>query len=104
MTRQSLLYLFLSILVVIFAEYAQLLIVYIDMVYTWTNVELAPVFSSVGLGNIVRQVFTLVIIPVGIAAIPALIYRLIKGENMPYLIPLSWLLWLILVLSKVLIR
>lgn len=102
--RQSLMYLLLSMLVVLFAEHAQLLIVYIDMVYTWVNVNLAPIFSSVGLSNMVRQVFVLLMIPICLAAIPALAYKAIKGNKMPYLIELSWLFWLILVLSKVLIR
>lgn len=104
MLRQSLIYLVLSIIVVIFAKYAHLLIIYIDLLYTFVNLKLAPIFSQVGIGLIIRKVLLLVLIPVIIAGIPALIYRLIKGKNMPYFIELTWCLWLVIVLSNVLIR
>lgn len=102
--KQGLIYLMLSIMIVFFAEYAHLLIVYLDMLYTIVNLKLAPIFSSSELGILIRRVCSLVLIPVVIAAIPALLYRLIKGRNMPYFIHITWLLWFIIVLSKVLIR
>lgn len=104
MLRQAIIYLLLSIVVVVFAQYGHLLIVRIDMLYTYINVQLTPIFNRSGLGAIVRNVFTLVLLPVILAAIPALFYRLIKGENMPFFIPITWVLWLIIVLSNVLIR
>ncbi|WP_133126837.1 hypothetical protein [Legionella nagasakiensis] len=104
MLRQSMIYLFLSVLVVVFAAYAHLVIVYIDMFYMYVNLKLSPIFSQSEAGIMIRKVFSLVMIPVAIAAIPALTYRLIKGRNMPYFIQITWLLWLIVVLSKVLIQ
>ena len=104
MLRLCLIYLLLSSLVVIFAHYIHLLLVYIDMLYAYFNLKLTPVFSHGGLGIITRKVILLVVIPVLIAAIPALIYRLIKGREMPYFIELTWCLWLIIVLSNILIR
>ncbi len=101
--KQGFIYLLLSIIIVVFAEYAQMIIVYLDMLYTFVNLKLAPVFSQSELGIMIRRVFSLVIIPILIAAIPALIYRLIKGKNMPYFIQITWLLWLVIVLSKILI-
>lgn len=102
--RQSLIYLILSIVVVLFAQYVHLLIVYIDMFYTFINLKLAPIFSNSGSGVMIRKVISLVILPIFIAAIPALIYRVIKGQSMPYFIEITWFLWLVIVLSKVLIR
>ncbi|MFC3909204.1 hypothetical protein ACFORL_08985 [Legionella dresdenensis] len=104
MLRQSLIYVVLSILVVLFAKYAHLLIVYIDMLYAWFNVKLTPLFNYGGWGTLIRKVILLVLIPVLIAAIPALIYRLIKGKDMPHFIELTWCLWLVIVLSNVLIH
>ena len=104
MLKQSIIYLVLSIIVVLFAKYANLLIVYIDMIYTIINVKLAPIFNNSNLGIMIRKVITLVFLPVCIAAIPALIYRAIKGQHMPYFIGITWLLWLVIVLSKVLIH
>lgn len=103
MLKQCAIYLLLSILVVVFSEHAQLLIVYIDMFYTWVNVKLTPIFSSSHLGQLIRNILTLTFIPLVIAFIPAGAYRLIKGKSMPHFIALTWLLWLVLVLSKVLI-
>lgn len=104
MLKQSIIYLLLSIVVVLFAQYANLLIIYIDMFYTYINVKLSLIFSSTELGVMFRNVITLVLLPIAIAAIPALIYRAIKGRQMPYFIELTWLLWLVIVLSKVLIH
>lgn len=104
MLKQSFIYLGLSILIVLFAEYAHLMIVYIDMLYAYVNVKLAPIFSHSDLGIMIRKVFSLLLIPVTIASIPALLYRLFKGRPMPYFIELTWFLWLILVLSKILIQ
>jgi|GEM_PF-924056 len=104
MLRQFLIYLLLTILVVLFTHYAHLLIVYIDMLYAYINVKLSPFFSYSGWGPVIRRVILLVFIPVLIAAVPALSYRLIRGHEMPYFIELTWCLWLVIVLSNVLIH
>jgi hypothetical protein len=104
MLKQGLFYLLLSILVVVFAKYAYLLIVYISMLYTSLNVKLIPIFAHTGLGVIVRKIILLVLIPVLLTLIPALIYRLVKGKEMPYLIELTWCLWLVIVISHILVR
>jgi len=103
MLKQSLIYLLLSILIVLLAEYAHLLILYIDMFYTYINVKLAPIFSHTSVGIMTLKIFTLVLIPVVLASTPALGYRLIKGRHMPYFIETAWLFWLVIVLSKILI-
>ena len=103
MLKQSIIYLILSILIVLFAKYAHLAIVYIDMFYTWVTLQLVPIFSGNAYGVLIRNVFTLVLLPVIIAGIPAMVYRAIKGRQMPYFFEVTWILWLIIVLSKVLI-
>lgn len=104
MLKQMITYLILSIIIVLFAKYAHLLIVYIDMVYTYINITLAPIFSSSELGTLIRKIIVLVFLPIIIASIPALIYWGIKRSKMPYYIETTWILWLVIVLSKVLIR
>jgi hypothetical protein len=104
MLRQSLIYLIISILVVLFASYAHLLVVYVDMFFTYINLKLAPVFNPTGWGLIVRKILVLVLLPVTLAAIPALIYRGIKGRPMPYFIAITWVFWTVIVLSDILIR
>lgn len=103
MVRQFSFFFLLSILTVLFAQYAHLLIVYIDMLYASLNLRLVPVFSQTGIGIGLRKVILLVFLPIAIAGVPALIYRLIKGSTMPYLIELTWFLWIVIALSNILI-
>lgn len=104
MLRQSIIYLLLSILVVVFAKYAHALVVYIDMFYLWINWVTSPLFRYIGLGDALSKVVILIVVPVLIAAIPALIYRIFKGRDMPGMIALTWCLWLVIVLSNILIH
>ncbi len=104
MLRQSLVYLLLSILLVVFAKYAHLLIVYIDVFFTYINIKLTPIFNPTGWGLIVRKILVLMVLPVILTAIPALIYRAVKGREMPHLLPTIWVIWTIIVLSDILIK
>lgn len=104
MLRQSLIYLLLSVLIVVFAKYAHLIIVYIDLFFTYINLKLTPIFSQTGWGLIIRKVLVLMLLPIIITGIPALLYRAIKGQAMPHFIAIVWVLWTIIVLSVILIR
>lgn len=104
MLRQSLIYIALSILVVVFAKYAHLLIVYVDMFFTYISLKLTPIFNQTGWGLIIRKTIVLMALPIVLTAIPALIYRGIKGQEMPHFIAITWIFWTIIVLSDILIR
>ncbi|MDR3502025.1 MAG: hypothetical protein P4L79_05520 [Legionella sp.] len=104
MLRQSLIYLGLSILVVIFAKYAHLIVVYVDMFFTYVNVKLTPIFSQTGWGLVIRKILVLVLLPVTLTAIPALLYKAIKGSEMPHFIAITWTIWTVIVLSDILVR
>lgn len=98
--QQSAAYLVLSLLAVFFAKYVHMGIIYFDMLYTYLNLSLSSYIE----GTWIRNVIIMVLLPLGLAGIPALIYRLIKKQNMPYFLPLTWFLWLVFVLSNVLIQ
>lgn len=104
MLRHTLIYLVLSALIVIFAKYAHLLVVYVDMFFTYVNLKLTPIFSQTGWGLEVRKILVLVLLPVALTAIPALIYKVFKGGNMPHFIAITWTIWTIIVLSDILVR
>ena len=104
MLRHSLIYLVLSILVVLFAKYVGLFVLYIDLFFTYVNVKLTPIFSQTGWGFLIREVLALVLLPVIITAIPAFLYRLIKGGDMPHFIAITWIIWTVIVLSNILVR
>lgn len=104
MLRYSLIYLLLSILVVLFSKYAHLLIVYIDTIFVYINVKLTPIFSQTGWGLVIRKTLILIGLPIVITAIPALLYKAIKGRDMPHFIAIVWVIWTVIVLSDILIR
>lgn len=104
MLRHSLIYLILSILVVLLAKYAHLLVIYIDVLFTFLNVKLTPIFSQTGWGLMTRKILVLTLLPVAFTAVPALIYRAIKGCEMPHFIAVTWIIWIIIVLSDILVR
>jgi hypothetical protein len=104
MLRQSLIYLFLSILIVVFAKYANTLLVFINIFFTEINLKLTPIFSQTGWGVVIRKILVLMVIPMIITAVPALIYRGIKGREMPHFIAITWIIWTIIVISNILMR
>ena len=101
--RYSIIYLLLSVVVVLFARYLHTLVIYIDLFYTLLNIKLGSIFSPSAIGVLMRKVVALSLLPVVIAAVPTLIYRAIRGRHTPYFMEIVWLLWLIIVLSKILI-
>lgn len=103
MLKQSLIYLVLSILVVIFARDMHMLVVYLDISYTYANLKLAPLFSNNEAGIILRGVIILTLLPILITAIPGVIYRIVKGGVMPYYFESTWMIWLLIVVSKMII-
>lgn len=104
MLRHSLIYLLASLLIVLFAKYAHLIIVYIDTFFTYVNLKLTPVFSQTGWGLMIRKTIVLMLLPMIVVGVPALIYRALKGKDMPHFLPIVWIVWTIIVLSDILIQ
>ncbi len=99
-----LIYLGLSILVVLFSNYTQDFARLVLQFYQFVDTQIAVFFSTSPSGLNLRHVFTLVICPLILTGIPALVYRFTKGGMMPYYLEATWLIWIILVLSKILVR
>ncbi len=104
MLRHSLIYLFASLLIVFFAKYAHIVVVYIDTFFFYINVKLTPIFSQTGWGLMIRKIIVLMILPIIIVGIPAMLYRAIKGKDMPHFLPIVWVVWTTIVLSDILIQ
>ncbi|MDF1645856.1 MAG: hypothetical protein P1U61_02590 [Legionellaceae bacterium] len=104
MLKQSLIYFILSLLVVLFATYAKIFFVYVNLLYVYIDTTLKPLFGTGLMGEALRDMITLILTPFCLAALPALIYWLIKRKIMPYFIELIWVFWLILALSNYLIH
>lgn len=104
MVKQTIFYLALSIIVVVFAHYFAVGILQVDHLHTWLNLKASTVFSHSIIGLTVQQVIVLMALPLVIAGVPALTYKLVKGGSMPYFLNVVWLVWLIVVLSKIAIQ
>lgn len=103
MRWQILIYFILSLLVVLLARYLHFVVVYIDLLYTYMNVLLKPLFSISESGILLRNIISLTLIPIVITGIPALIYRAIFSKRVPYYYEATWLVWLAIVVSKIII-
>lgn len=103
MLKQSGIYLLLSILVVVFAKYAHLVVIKFDLAFNYVYLKLTPYFAQLGLSVILGKTIVLMLLPIVVVGIPALLYRLIKGKDMPHMLAATWILWTILVLSTILI-
>jgi len=104
MTKQFSILVALSILLVVFASYAQQVFIYIDLLYTYINVMLTGVFSSGATGIKIQKITTLMVLPLLITGVPASAYWLYKKKLMPYFYHVLWVVWLIILISHVMIR
>lgn len=104
MIKQAIIYLLISIIIVIFATQIQTILLYINIIYNNVNIKLAPIFSSTYSGMVFRKTFSLLLLPLIITGLPAVTYRVIQGRAMPYLIEVTWIVWLTLVLASILIQ
>lgn len=104
MIKQSILYLALSILIILFAAHVKFVFVYVNILYLHINQFIEPLFGTGFVGELFRDLFTLILTPLTIAAIPAGIYWLIKRKKMPHFIELTWFFWLVLAMSSYLIH
>lgn len=99
---QTSIYCLLSILIMLFDKFPKLIVLSINTLYIYLNFYLTQLFSRVGLSGSIAKIILLITIPMVIAAIPAIIYRLIKGQMMPYFFTITWGIWLVIVLSHIL--
>lgn len=100
MLKQSLLYLVLTILVVLLARYVYYGLLYLNSIYYYLYSLIYPLFNPGYHGKIIIKVILLLIIPLMMAGVPALIYRLIKGRDMPYFNEAVWCVWVVVLISN----
>ena len=103
MIKPSFIYLALSLFVVLVAPYIHVVVVYLDILYTKSNILLVPFFSDNNAGHLLMGVIVLTLLPICITAIPALIYRALQGKLIPYYYEATWFVWLVIVVSKIVI-
>lgn len=104
MVKQFSLFIGLSIFLVLFAATAQQLLIYLDLIYTYTTVTLANVFQSGATGVKIQKVLSLMLLPLIVSGVPAGIYWGFKRQLMPYFYHILWAVWLVTLISHVMIR
>ena len=98
--KQSLIYLVLTWVAVLFAAPIHLCVIYIDTIFVQTNIILAEYFTS----HWLAKTITLIALPFGIVGIPGGLYWLVSRKKMPYFLELTWGLWVMLITSNLLIH
>lgn len=61
--------------------------------------SLAVVFSNAPAGRVIQETIALIIIPVALSAVAALVWLMVKRNEMPHLITIVWIIWTILLVT-----
>lgn len=104
MLKQLSILVFLSAVLLIFAQYTQFVLSYLDASHTFLNAKLSYIFNTSTAGNTTQEVVCLLIIPMTLTIIPAAIYWVFKRRMMPYFYHLLWTIWIILFTTLTLSR
>ena len=99
MLPQFLYYFIASVLFIMGGRYVHMALIQLNNFYTYCDHLMRPIFNQAGVGHLVHQILLVILIPLILVTPIALIYRLVKGQKFPYLIQLTWGVWLILILS-----
>lgn len=100
MLKQGIFYFILSLVIILFAPYAKILLTYANLIYTLVNSAIEPLFGQGMIGDAFQDMCTLLLFPLVLAGLPALLYWVVKRKKMPYFIELTWLIWLIFAMSS----
>lgn len=99
MLKQSLIYLLLTILIVIFSNALHHVVLYITWSYKEIYAFILPYFHPNTQGQFIIRLILFIIIPLILTSIPAFLYKLICRKDFPYFMELLWGTWTILTLS-----
>ncbi|MCC2666994.1 MAG: hypothetical protein K0R24_284 [Gammaproteobacteria bacterium] len=95
MLKQIIVIILLSIAITVGMPYAQQGLQYLLLAHDWISDILTSVFSGGQAGNIIRNVITLLAIPVLVGLVPTIIYWIAKRRWFPYFMDIIWITWLI---------
>lgn len=96
MLKHVLLLIILSIVAILFIHQLTHFLLYIGYSHTWLSRVFQAILSGFNAGRMVSHILALVIIPFIFALIPAFIYWIIKRGEMPHLMTLVWIIWIML--------
>ncbi len=85
----------LSIVVILGMAYAQTGLEYVISAHDWLSNLLKDVFSTGHIGNLIRELLALLVIPLAIGLLPVIAYWLAKRSWFPYFMEVVWVVWLL---------
>ena len=88
-----------SILAIFFVHELAFVLKYINEAHNMLSTQMRNVFAGGEIGQTIRHVLSLFLIPVIVAYIPAGIYWLFTRKEMPALCHVVWILWIVLATS-----
>lgn len=94
MIKQVIAIIVLSVLVILTMPYAQQGLQWVLSAHDWVSDLLTQVFSGGETGNLIRKLLALLVMPIGIALIPTIIYWFAKRSWFPYFMGIVWVIWL----------
>ena len=95
MLKQIIVIILLSVALTVGMSYAQQGLQYLLLGHDWVADVLTQVFSGGQAGNIIRNVMTLLAIPVLVGLIPTVIYWIAKRSWFSYFMDIVWIVWLV---------
>ena len=95
MVKQVVAIIGLSVLVIVGMPYVQHGLQFILSAHNWVSDTLSEVFSGGQAGNVVRELLTLLAVPVALGLLPVIVYWLARRHWFPYFMELVWVIWLI---------
>jgi hypothetical protein len=95
MLKNFIVLILLSIGVIFGIKHIQPLILLLVNCRDWVSQLLLQVFSGGQIGSTIRDLISLLVMPLFIAAIPACIYWLSKRRMFPYFMHVVWVVWLV---------
>lgn len=99
MLKSAIVLIIVSVLTMFFQTELTHVLHYIVKVHDSIADALAVVFSNAPAGRVIQETIALIIIPVIIGAAAALIWLMIKRNEMPHLIGTVWIIWTILLVA-----
>jgi len=93
MLKHIVILLVLSISAILFMPQLQFGLNEMLLAHKWVANELKNVFSGDMVGNIIRQLLALLVMPILIGLIPVFLYWLAKRTWFPWSMEIIWLLW-----------
>lgn len=97
MLKHLLILFVLSIVVILFLHELTVFLEFLGYCHLWFADKLTLLFSHSVIGLLISHVIALVLIPLIIALIPAFIYWLIRRSEMPHVILVAWIVWIMLI-------